>query len=444
MKLAKIFLAIAFGALICIGGNIGKAKADGGIFYYPNFPTAETSQKAFIYYANKTENMVILTSFQGNVGDFVWVVPTPSKPEVTKGNVDLFNTLADISKINYDSGRVYDTSLSLGMTNKSLSGAVQVISKDTVDMYDTVTLKATDENALSKWLTDNGYSFPENQAANMKSYVDDGWYFVAAKISADAIGKSSTSGGMNNGTLTPLRLTFQSDKIIYPMKLTALALNQALANDTKNNLRTYSSNLPISVFVLSDHKAATKQLDISWASWIGKEDIARINSGLGSNIVSGQKLFLTRLSGYLSPSQITDDFTISNAGNDKEYPTPYYEEPSFWLSNLLYLFLIPLAIVFFPVPLGLIFLIFLLLQLFVRKKWLYILGLVFQILYCLVIALAGLEILYQNNYEINLLWPQIGVIGGALGGAAMLGLGIFGLIKMIKRYKGTFEKPLAQ
>lgn len=85
-SIASLALVIAgVTAILGFKGNI--AKADGGIFVPKDYYSAETTQKAFIYYVNQTENMVVLASFKGNAKDFAWVIPTPNKPEIVQVQV---------------------------------------------------------------------------------------------------------------------------------------------------------------------------------------------------------------------------------------------------------------------------------------------------------------------------------------------------------------------
>lgn len=427
---------------LCIGTVV--AKADGGIFYPRDYYTAETSQKAFIYFANSTENMVVLSTFKGNAKDFAWVIPTPSQPEINKSSTDLFNNLAEITKT-ADSGPIVYNQPTFGLSDASKSTPVEVISEKTVDMYDTAVLKATDEKALAKWLTDHGYTFPADQTSALKSYVDGGWYFAIAKIKPDLIMSGGIVQELPEGTLTPLRLTFQSNKIIYPMKLTGLALTQAvpatLTESSDNPIRSIdTSKIPITLYILADHKTEHGSLETDWANWINKTKIKSLNDNLGGNIISSDKLFLTKMSNTLNVKDISDDFVIGNASNDQVHPTPVYKTAGFWLENLLFLFLTPLFFIFFPVPFGLIFLVFTLLQYYVKKKWLYILGSIYEILTCTVPILFGVMAVLAYSDDLNSILLQSGLTG-ALFSAVIIEIVIIWLtVKMIKRYKITFTR----
>lgn len=430
LKLFNVAICALFTILIL---TPTLAKADGGIFYPVDYPTAQTTQKAFIYYQNQTEDLIIATSFQGNAKDFAWVIPTPSKPTIDKSKVDLFNDLAIITKTT-ESGPdvVYNKSLP-GESGSPKSAPVEVISEKTIDVYDTAILKATDENALAKWLSDHGYTFPQDKSSELKSYVENGWYFAVAKIQPKLIVGGGIASQLASGTLTPLRLAFKTDKIIYPMKLTRVALDQIPAS-------TKPTNLPISLYVLTDHKTEQNLITTDWANWIGNNDISILNRDLdtnnrSANVILGEKLFLTRMRDNLEIGKISDDLIITPAPNDQVYPAPAYKTPGFWLENLLFLVLAPVFILFFPIPLGLIFIVFILLQLFVKKKWLYIIGNVYQVLACLILLGVGLFVVMANESDLPGLFLQNGFIGAMISFVVLLALGIYTTIKMIKRYK---------
>ncbi|GAI49138.1 unnamed protein product, partial [marine sediment metagenome] len=84
--------------------------------------------------------------------------------------------------------------------------------------YDVAILAAEDPAALVDWLNSNGYSFPEAGEGILNEYISRQWYFVASKIST---GEEAT--GLAEGTIEPLVLSFRSDRIVYPLRITSLS-----------------------------------------------------------------------------------------------------------------------------------------------------------------------------------------------------------------------------
>jgi len=437
---------LIFGILLAIFGfSSGRAKADGGAFYPPGYYVSETGQKALIYYQNQTENLVVSTNFQGNSQDFAWVIPTPSKPDIFKSNVSLFTTLQKITKTSdYPSGR-YDTMPLLG-SNKSES-SVQVIEEKTIDIYDTAILKATDDKALAQWLQDHGYTFPQNKSYMLQDYINNNWYFVIAKIQNALTQDSGIKEQLSTGTITPLRLQFQSSKIIYPMKLTRLALDYAKENNpdktiSEARLDQYFPEMQMNLYVLTDSKTTQNQLETSWANWINAKDIANLNNSITEeDWIKGNKLFLTKMSRNINIQDVDDDFLITKAANNSVYPVPVYKTFNFWLWNFLS-FLFTVLIAVFS-PLGLLFIIAIIFQMLAtQKRWLYILGNIYQVIACLIILIfSGFSLIANilNNQSFSAMFLESGIIGITIGLLILLAAGIFITVKMIKKYKKVYS-----
>ena len=213
MRIKKGLIVLGAIAFFCLAINTGRSKADGGIFIPDNFSGYETGQKAFIYFTNQSETLVVSANFRANAKDFSWVIPTPAKPEINKANSILFS---DLEQMTDTDERPVESSGGLFGSGATKSSSVQIIEQKKVDVYDTAILKATDEKALANWLNAHGYNFPTDQNNALKSYVDNGWYFAIAKIQSNLVDQAKTENALMNGTLTPLKLTFTSDKIIYP------------------------------------------------------------------------------------------------------------------------------------------------------------------------------------------------------------------------------------
>ncbi|MEZ6191959.1 MAG: DUF2330 domain-containing protein [Phycisphaerales bacterium] len=94
MNRATVLLAVLL-ALFTLTGHV---FADGKVF--ATEATAEVDipdQEALIHWADGVETLVIRTSFTGKGDKFAWVVPTPSKPEVTASTTGLFPTLRTLT-----------------------------------------------------------------------------------------------------------------------------------------------------------------------------------------------------------------------------------------------------------------------------------------------------------------------------------------------------------
>lgn len=339
-------LAIIFSVLLR-----SNANADGGVFVPPDYYTFEKDQKAFIYYHDGTEDMVISTSYQGNSEDFTWVVPTPTKPEVNKSSASIFSNLDEITNIySYDSTNRYKTT---GLATDLAEPSVQIIEKKNIDIYDTTVLKANSETALSQWMKENGYTFPDDQSYHLSDYTENGWYFVISKIRPELTDSERISSSLASGNITPLRFTFSSNRIIFPMKLTNLANEYQKSTYKKDNDMDWYSPISASLYVLSDHKVSATGFTLSYANWLKPDAIASIvdNATEKDWLNPSNKMFLTRLYSY-NTATISEDLIIRNDINNKIYPVPYYQETGYLKDIVLGFFIILLLYLFSPLFLG--------------------------------------------------------------------------------------------
>lgn len=212
MKQASLFVAIAVVVLQ------GLAMADGCFV-----PTEqqwresrerslinEPEQKAVVFFSKGTEQLVISPSYQGPSSSFAWVVPVPSRPKVEILKGAIFHELALLTMPKRSVAK------SAVMLRAETPSRVTVLERKTVGAYDVSVLSASDGQALMKWLKANKYHIPDKAIEPVKSYVKQGWTFVASRIKAPANAK-----GLQTGTLAPIRLTFRAKRPIYPMKLSS-------------------------------------------------------------------------------------------------------------------------------------------------------------------------------------------------------------------------------
>jgi hypothetical protein len=76
-----------------------------------------------------------------------------------------------------------------------------------------VVLEAKTPGALIGWLKENGYAFSPQIEAWAKPYVEAGWKLTALKVAKDRDGKEKESV-----TAAALRITFQTDRPLFPYR----------------------------------------------------------------------------------------------------------------------------------------------------------------------------------------------------------------------------------
>jgi hypothetical protein len=165
-------------AVICALPSL--AAADGAFAKGPSAAyrkLAEPNQKAFLMMDGGTETLILQVKYEGEVEDFGWIVPVPSRPKTKPGTGRLFFELALLTTpLQASSGKG-------GKGGMGGSGAgVYVVEHALVGPYDATVLAATDPNALAGWLRQHDYMLPGGAEDVLKSYVDRDWYYVALRI----------------------------------------------------------------------------------------------------------------------------------------------------------------------------------------------------------------------------------------------------------------------
>ena len=214
-------------------------------------------QRALIHFDKGTETLVIDTSFKGDGTNFAWIVPTPSAPKVEIATTGLFPTLQTIfqPEVNHNVSQIFWLVILFGVfifhliwkerrgeskigvlllwlivpclfsmllpASVSLSegvvptGEVNILERKRVGVYDTAVLSSHDGGALLDWLSKNGFTTPTNFMPAIRAYAQEGWFFVASKISLDAALTDPAKP-------SPLALTFKTERPVYPLRLTGI------------------------------------------------------------------------------------------------------------------------------------------------------------------------------------------------------------------------------
>ena len=269
----KKFLSLIFGLSLLFPTTVSANL----IIYPPPYPIIETSQKAVIWYEAGIETLILSTTFRGNAKDFGWLIPVPAKPEVDKASDELFTALEDLTrpKVDVDRGPL-DIPLGItGLEEKRLAPAgPTVIETKEVDIFDIIVLDAKNQQGLTDWLSRNGYSYPADRDHIIKSYIEQNWYFVAVKVNSGALGFAQTA--LRDGHATPLKITFPTSQIIYPIRLSGPGIPVSSSSDTK--VAAYSFEQGVEGFFASpfqDTGVSSQQLPRT-----DKKTLPRVNLNL--------------------------------------------------------------------------------------------------------------------------------------------------------------------
>jgi hypothetical protein len=302
--------------------------ADGGFFPDSMYRDLyESAQKAVILYGNVTgnvtgnftgnytEHLILSVSFEGDAEDFAWVIPVPNKPEITVTDAELFRELSvfTAAEVPHGGGFWCFGGATDGDTEEE---GVDVIEEQVVGPYATAILSATNATALADWLNANGYVFPEEGEEIVSEYIEKEWYFVATKINAV---EEDTGYALAEGAIEPIVLSFASNEMVYPLRITSLSA----ANATPPEILLY---------VFADHLMVPEQypLYIGYGNWVynaftiefGNNVSVRdlpeywILPELVSTYLPGDVFYVTKLRGWISADQMVDIDMVSYEEGD--------------------------------------------------------------------------------------------------------------------------------
>jgi len=442
-------------------------RGDGGIFPPPNFYLRQAQQKAVIFYDKNIETLILSISFLGNAKDFGWVVPTPSRPEIGEAPDELFTSLEELTRkqtgISYPEWREITPLVGEG---------VEVLETKEVGIFEIKLLTADDPEALAKWLAENKYQFPKEGSYVLENYVKNKWYFVAAKVRPDLVWTDATAKLMS-GHATPLKLTFESKNIIYPMKISSLNKNFEPPINIYNEwqqgsgstgmipqilpMPPYERQVGILLYVFANKEKRIPGFTKQYAEILEPqtiEDLAYDSEG-NSWIKTDETFVLTKLYRSMSYSEMTDDLILRDeAGGlktEEKTQTPETKESvsivpwAKWLENIFY-FLTALFL-WIVSPIGLIFLIATIFQFLTGSRMVRVLAWFFQGLSVLLwiismICLLMIKFAIFKWYELALSDKAInaGIVAGAFLMVAMIAVMICQIIWRKKKIMPEIQK----
>ncbi|MBW2525066.1 MAG: DUF2330 domain-containing protein [Deltaproteobacteria bacterium] len=112
----------------------------------------------------------------------------------------------------------------LGGGRPNQQSGVDVVDTGQVGIFDWVLLQATATDAFTTWLDTNGFPYDPAATPHFGHYVDQGWYFVAFRVTAAA--EAPPSGMKVCGSLGPLRLSFATADPVIPARIVAATSDQ--------------------------------------------------------------------------------------------------------------------------------------------------------------------------------------------------------------------------
>ncbi|HEX4215398.1 MAG TPA: DUF2330 domain-containing protein [Candidatus Dormibacteraeota bacterium] len=259
---------------------------------------------------------------QRPASSFGWLMPLPAAPEVARGDIDQLDIALAITTPPDPSA--YQFQPFPGSENGAgapATGGVEVIGSATVGPLQFVTLQAGDAAALGRWLVENGYAWKPGQQPAIQRYLDQGWVIEAARAVPDDTGAST-------GAVGPIRFTFPSTRLVYPMALLSASPQPELVSVRLLLLTPYR---PVSTsYAQADarfdgagyYQPSPDQLDLLYSAPLGAGGRRAVTThDAAGRIMVPSHPWLTRYEATWRSSRMTKD--LSFARSAKQDPITY-------------------------------------------------------------------------------------------------------------------------
>jgi hypothetical protein len=253
-------------------------------------------EHAILSWDGDQERIELLLDMLTDADDVGLIFPTPSPATVTAGDRQTF---VDIEEAIQPKQVIVDDWWAGDEGDGAAGGAAppEVLDQVQLGPVEATTLEASDADGLTAWLDENGYEIRDEIAEGLDDYVARGWYFVALKLTSDV----PLEGGLD-----PIRFTFDSDELVYPMALSKVATTTQKAR----------------LYVFQDHRARIAGLDQPGATLPGSATAwaGRAPDGLAD---LGGYLTVVDLVFDSPASQIPGDLVVVQAGDDEPLQPAY-------------------------------------------------------------------------------------------------------------------------
>lgn len=192
------------------------------------------AQQAVMFYHDGREDLIVGIDYRikpktgaDNVqmpDRFAWVITVPNEPDRYKladkelfGQVDhwAYSKVTPPRPVNRDAKKSVD---SLAVPEEAPSNSIELGKREVIGPYDIQPVRGVGPDALTglnDWLKDNG--FPTEDPEHMKYFVEEGFTFLAIKISKPKDEKAVGAAG----TLPPLHLSFETEAPYYPLRFSS-------------------------------------------------------------------------------------------------------------------------------------------------------------------------------------------------------------------------------
>lgn len=180
----------------------------------PGKPVVNADQTVLLIWdaATQTEHFIRKASFRSDDADFGFLVPTPSRPQLSESGDAAFPYLADITRPLENTHGGFGCSAP-PRTQFASGRSVQVVEHKAVAGFDAAVLAAASPTALNQWLKQHGYHSSAEVEAWAAPYIHAGWMITALRVAKDGGARSEL-----NVNAAALRISFHAPRPLFPYR----------------------------------------------------------------------------------------------------------------------------------------------------------------------------------------------------------------------------------
>ncbi|GAA1522935.1 DUF2330 domain-containing protein [Kribbella lupini] len=307
MKLWRVVAAMLAFGLVLVGVSPAWACACGGYLADAESEARANGENALVRFDGTTEEIVLSMAIQGSSKKAAWIMPVPAAAKVSLGEQSTFNELVQLTRPKVVVRKTYWPFRDLGIfgrgdgAGEAPGAGVDVREQMVLGPFEVVRLGGSSAAEVTAWLGTNGYVVPATLAANLTPYLAEKWEIVAVKLTP------KEASGSLGGETPPLRLTFASQKIVYPMRLSKGA----------------TTSQTVTVYVAAPYRVDAST--VPDASLTPELLYAGRVEGAEAEQLAAPTNYLTAYSSrFAEPRRITDDYTFTRSATDDVFQRTTY------------------------------------------------------------------------------------------------------------------------
>jgi Uncharacterized protein conserved in bacteria (DUF2330) len=241
-RFSRGFAALSLASLALTLAPPPARACGGGMFTVQSETQTTTMSGHRVAISISTEQTVLWDQikYQGNPKDFAWVMPVKTGAKLEVG-ADAWLEALDAATTTFisspeaycDSGgspfqsgggccgsaTAFDGAGNGGLPRDEQDPAVEVLHRETVGPYETVTLSSTTPGALGDWLDMHGYVIPADVKPILDDYAAQGFDFIAARLTP----------GQGVEQIKPLRVVTPGALTTFPMRMLTAGAQKSVA-----------------------------------------------------------------------------------------------------------------------------------------------------------------------------------------------------------------------